>query len=116
MVMQNEAEQMRSSPVGWPFWVSVLVTAVPFTILFGFFATRQPHDPIAWWEWALALPLGLMPAMLLGLVVQTVWSICISAAHGVFGLVDGVFALLLLALCSVPGWLYWRFGDALEGA
>jgi len=78
--------------------------------------TRRPHDPIAWWEWIFAIPIGLFPALVLGLVVQVLWKIGCAARQKRFGPLDGLFVLLLLALCAVPGWLYWRFdGGAVAG-
>jgi len=114
--MLFEPAPVQSSRVGWPFWIPVLLTAIPFTVGFGVWATRNPHDPIAWWEWLFAIPIGLMPAMVLGLVVQTIWSCCVAARRREFGLLDGLFALLLLVLCVIPGWLYWRLEDRFEDA
>jgi hypothetical protein len=101
----------KSSPVGWPFWIPVVLTTIPFTVWFGIMVTRRSHDPIAWWEWIFAIPIGLFPAMVLGLVVQVLWKIGCAARQKRFGPLDGLFVLLLLALCVVPGWLYWRFDD-----
>ena len=112
--MQNEPAQIKSSRVGWPFWISVFLATIPFTVVFGVWVTRNPHDPISWWEWLFAIPIGLMPAMVLGLVVQTIWSICVAAKQSTFRLLDGVFVLLLLVLCGVAGWMYWLLGDRFE--
>lgn len=102
--------QVKSSRVGWPFWIPVILTAIPFTVLFGVFATNGPHDPIPWWEWIFAIPIGLTPALLLGLVVQTLWSIGIAAKQKRFTLLDGLFAVFLLALGGILGWICWRNG------
>ena len=55
----------------------------------------------------LAVPIGLMPAMILGLIVQTVWGIRIAVRENRFDLFDALFAMFLLLLCGGLGFLYW---------
>jgi hypothetical protein len=98
----------RNSPVvGWPFWIPVFLTAIPFTVLFGIWVTQSTHESLSWWLWMLAVPIGLMPAIILGLIVQTVWGIGVAAREGRFDWFDAVFAVLLLLLCAGLGFLYW---------
>jgi hypothetical protein len=97
----------NSSVVGWPFWIPVLLTAIPFTVLFGIWAIQSTHESLSWWLWMLAVPIGLMPAMILGLIVQTVWGICVAVRENRFDLFDALFAVFLLLLCAGLGFLYW---------
>ena len=53
---------------------------------------------------------GLMPAMVLGLIIQTLWAIVTAVAKGNFILVDCFFALLLLAFCAGLTWFNLREG------
>jgi hypothetical protein len=112
--MQREPKQTKSPPVGWPFWTPVLLTTIPFTLLFRFFVNSTPHDPIPWWDWIFAIPIGLLPALLLGLIVQTLWSVGVAVKQKRFTPFDGLFALLMLALSAIPGWLYWRIGERFD--
>jgi len=52
--------------------------------------------------------IGLMPAMILGLTVQTLWAIAVAVAKGNFILVDFFFVLLLLALGGGLAWFNIR--------
>ena len=51
---------------------------------------------------------GLIPAILLGLIVQTLWAIVVAVAKGHFILVDFFFALLLLAFGAGLTWFNLR--------
>jgi hypothetical protein len=98
----------NSSVVGWPFWIPVFLTAIPFAALFGIWVIQITHEPLSWWLWMLAVPIGLMPAMILGLIVQTAWSIRIAVRENRFDWFDALFAAFLLLLCAGLGLLYWR--------
>ena len=105
----------NSSVVGWPFWVPVFLTAISFTVLFGIWVIRSTHEPLSWWLWMLAVPIGLMPAMILGLIVQTGWGIRIAVRENRFDLFDALFAVFLLLLSAGLGFLYWLPEQWFEG-
>jgi hypothetical protein len=92
--MENE-NPLKSSKVGWPFWIPVILTTIPFTILFLHLSPDYKSYP--WWKTAMAGIVGLVPAMLLGLIIQTLWAIVVAVAKGKFILVDFFFTFLLLA-------------------
>jgi hypothetical protein len=100
--------------VGWPFWIPIILTTIPFTVLFAIWATKSTHEQIPWWQWIYAVPIGLMPAMVLGLVVQTIWSIGVAASEGRFDWFDAMFVMFLVLLSAGVGLLYWRFEQWIE--
>lgn len=115
-IMQVETTLLKRSRIGWPFWIPVLLTTIPFTVLFGILVTSSPHDPISWWEWFFAIPIGLLPALVLGLVVQTLWSIGIAAQQKRFRWFDGLFDLVMLTLGAIPGWIYSRASERFQSS
>jgi hypothetical protein len=106
--MENALPPLKSSKVGWPFWILTILTTIPFTILF--LHLSPDHEPLPWWKITMAGIIGLMPAMVLGLIVQTLWAIVVAVAKGNFILVDCFFALLLLAFCAGLTWFNLREG------
>jgi hypothetical protein len=106
--MENEISPLKSSKVGWPFWIPTILTTIPFTILF--LHLFPDHEPLPWWKITMAGIIGLMPAMVLGLIVQTLCAIVVAAAKGNFILVDCFFAFLLLAFCAGLTWFNLREG------
>ena len=106
--MEKEIPPPGSSKVGWPFWITAILTTVPFTILFLHISPDYKSFP--WWKIAMAGIVGLMPAVILGLIVQTLWDIVIAIAKGNFILVDFLFALLLLAFFAGLTWFNLREG------
>jgi hypothetical protein len=110
--MENEIPPQKSSKVGCPFWIPTILTVVPFTILFLHFVPKDVSLP--WWKIIMAGVIGLMPAMVLGLIVQTLWAIVIAVAKGNFILLDFFFALLLLAFCAGLTWFNFKEGVMLS--
>jgi hypothetical protein len=104
--MENEIPQPGSSRIGWPFWIPTILATVPFTILF--LHSCSDYKTFPWWKTGMAGVVGLAPAMLLGLIVQTLWAIVVAVAKGNFILVDFFFMLLLLAFGAGLTWLNLR--------
>ena len=52
--------------------------------------------------------IGLMPAMIVGLIVQLLWDIVVAIAKGNFILIDFFFVLLLLAFGAGLTWFNLR--------
>jgi uncharacterized membrane protein YfcA len=113
-VISGGRVRRRSSTIGWLFWISVFLTVIPFSVLFGAWVVWSTHENIRWWLWVLAIPMGLMPAMIVGLIVEATRSIWIAAQRKRFDWFDAMFVLLLLILCAGIGVLYWRFDERLE--
>jgi hypothetical protein len=103
--MENE-NPMKSSKVGWPFWIPVILTTISFTILFLHLSPDYKSFP--WWKIGMAGIIGLVPAMVLGLIVQTLWAIVVAITKGNFILVDFFFALLLLTFGAGLTWFNLR--------
>jgi hypothetical protein len=103
--MENETP-LKSSKVGWPFWIPVILTTIPFTV---FFLHLSPdYKTFPWWKTAMAGIVGLIPAMVVGLFVQLLWGVVVAIAKGNFILVDFLFALLLLAFGAGLIWINLR--------
>jgi hypothetical protein len=103
--VENE-NPLKSSKVGWPFWIPVILTTIPFTIFFLHLSPDYKSYP--WWKTGMAGIVGLVPALLLGLVIQTIWAIVVAVAKGNFILIDFFFALLLLAFGAGLTWFNLR--------
>jgi hypothetical protein len=105
--MENDATPPGSSKVGWPFWIPTILTTFPFTLLFLHFVSST--ESLSCWKIVMALVIGLAPAMVTGLIVQTVWAIVAAMAKGNFIIMDFFFVLLILAICAGFTWLNMRF-------
>jgi hypothetical protein len=99
------SKEIASSKVGWPFWIPVIIFTIPFTMLFLHLFSDGSSSLRPWWQPLVVLPVGLMPSLLIGLIVQTIWDVSTSAARGKFTIIDAAFCLFLLALCAVFAWV-----------
>lgn len=114
-VISGGPVQSRSSEGGWPFWIPVIVTTIPFVVLVDVLLADGVNETVPRWQWiVIALPVGLAFAMILGLFVHTVWSIRVAVGEKRFDWFDAMFALFLLALCAGLGFLYWRYEQWFE--
>lgn len=74
------------------------------------FATSSEAQP--WWKFFLAIPIGLVPALVLGLIVQTVWDTIKATVQGSVVFRDYLFMLCILAICTGFGWILYIYPDS----
>lgn len=95
-----------SSKVGLLFWLVVVSSNIPFTLLFLHLVADNPSS-LEWWKWPLAVIIGLLPALLLGLIIQTIWDLVEATLKGFVKLTDYLFMTCLLGVSLCFGWFLW---------
>lgn len=111
MQTESQTEQMpKSSRVGRPFWLSVLITVAPFTLFVFWFGNSVEPQP--WWKILLAILIGLAPALVVGLIVQTLWAVIEATIQKRFKRIDYLLMLLVLCLSGIGGIAIWKLPES----